>query len=40
MNILLFIHVVIACLLIVVILLQKTGTDSLSGIGGGSMGVV
>ena len=40
MNILLFVHVVIACLLIVVILLQKTGTDSLSGIGGGSMGVV
>lgn len=40
MNILLFIHVVIAVLLIVVILLQKTGTDGLSGIGGSNMGIV
>ncbi len=41
MNILLFIHMVIAVLLIVVILLQRTGTDGLSGIGGGNnMGVV
>lgn len=40
MNILLFVHVVIACLLIIVILLQKTGADSIGGIGGGNMGVV
>src|ERR1044071_7653129 len=41
MNILLFIHIVIAALLIIVILLQRTGTDGLSGIGGGNnMGVV
>jgi len=41
MNILLFIHMVIAVLLIIVILLQRTGTDGLSGIGGGNnMGVV
>ncbi len=42
MNILLFIHIVIAILLIVVILLQKTGADGLSGIGGGgnNMGIV
>jgi preprotein translocase subunit SecG len=41
MNILLFVHIVIAVLLIIVILMQKTGSDGLSGIGGGSnMGVV
>ena len=40
MNILLFIHVVIALLLIAVILLQKTGSDGLSGIGGNNMGIV
>lgn len=40
MNILLFIHVVIALLLITVILLQKTGSDGLSGIGGNNMGIV
>lgn len=40
-NTLLFIHLTVAALLIVTILLQKTGTDGLSGIGGGSnMGVV
>lgn len=41
MNILLFIHIVVAVLLIIVILLQRTGTDGLSGIGGGNnMGIV
>lgn len=42
MNVLLFVHIVIAILLIIVILLQKTGVDSLSGIGGGgnNMGIV
>jgi len=40
MNILLFVHIVIAVLLIIVILMQKTGTDGLSGIGGGGGGVV
>ena len=42
MNILLYVHIVIAILLIIVILMQKTGSDGLSGIGGGSgtMGVV
>lgn len=41
MNILLFIHIVIAVLLIIVILLQRTGADGLSGIGGGNnMGIV
>lgn len=40
MNILLFVHVVIAILLIIVILMQKTGSDGLSGIGGNNMGVV
>lgn len=40
MNILLFVHIVIAVLLIIVILLQKTGTDGLSGIGGNNMGLV
>lgn len=42
MNILLFVHIVIAILLIVVILMQKTGNDGLSGIGGGggNMGLV
>ncbi|WP_316353923.1 preprotein translocase subunit SecG [Candidatus Trichorickettsia mobilis] len=38
MSILLFVHVIIAVLLIAVILLQQTGTDGLSGIGGGSGG--
>jgi len=38
MNILLFVHLVIALLLIAVILLQQTGSDGLSGIGGGSGG--
>lgn len=40
MNILLFVHIVIAVLLIIVILMQKTGSDGLSGIGGNNMGVV
>lgn len=41
MNILLFVHIVIAILLIIVILMQKTGNDGLSGIGGGgNMGLV
>ncbi|WP_425363264.1 preprotein translocase subunit SecG [Candidatus Tisiphia endosymbiont of Hybos culiciformis] len=42
MNILLFVHIVIAILLIIVILMQKTGSDGLSGVGGGNgtMGVV
>jgi preprotein translocase subunit SecG len=41
MNILLFIHIVIAVLLIIVILFQRTGADGLSGIGGGNnMGIV
>jgi preprotein translocase subunit SecG len=40
-NVLLFIHIIVALLLIAVILLQKTSTDGLSGIGGGSnMGLV
>lgn len=41
-NTLLFIHLMIAILLVIVILLQKTSTDGLSGIGGGSgnMGLV
>jgi len=41
-NTLLFVHLVIAVLLVVVILLQKTSTDGLSGIGGGgnNMGVM
>jgi preprotein translocase subunit SecG len=34
-NTLLFIHLIIAILLVIVILLQKTSTDGLSGIGGG-----
>lgn len=38
LNTLLFIHIVIAMLLIIVVLLQKTGTDGLSGIGGGASG--
>lgn len=38
---LLFIHLIIAILLIIVILLQRTSTDGLSGIGGGgNMGLV
>lgn len=40
MNILLFVHIVIAILLIMVILMQKTGNDGLSGMGGNNMGVV
>lgn len=41
LNTLLFVHLIIALLLIVVILLQKTSTDGLSGIGGGNnMGVM
>lgn len=42
LNTLLFIHLIIAALLIVVILLQKTSTDGLSGIGSGSnnMGIM
>ena len=41
-NTLLFVHLVIAILLVLVILLQKTSTDGLSGMGGGgnNMGVV
>ena len=41
-NTLLFIHLIIAILLVIVILLQKTSTDGLSGIGGGggNMGLV
>ncbi len=35
---LLFVHLVVAVLLIAVILLQKTSSDGLSGIGGGSSG--
>ncbi len=37
-NTLLFLHIVVAVLLIITILLQKTSTDGLSGIGGGSGG--
>ena len=40
LNILLFIHIVISLLLIVVILLQRTGADGLSGISGNNMGIV
>ncbi|GAB4166177.1 MAG: preprotein translocase subunit SecG [Rickettsiaceae bacterium] len=42
LNTLLFVHLVVAVLLVVVILLQKTSTDGLSGIGGGgnNMGLV
>ncbi len=41
MNILLFIHIIISLLLIAAILLQKTGSDSLSGLSGGSgMGIM
>jgi preprotein translocase subunit SecG len=43
MDILLFIHVVVALLLITVILLQQSGSDGLSGLGGssgGNMGLV
>lgn len=41
-NTLLFVHLIIALLLITVILLQKTSTDGLSGIGGGgnNMGIM
>lgn len=41
-NTLLFVHLIIAILLVIVILLQKTSTDGLSGIGGGgnNMGLV
>lgn len=38
-NTLLFIHFVIAILLVVVILFQKTSTDGLSGIGGSGSGM-
>ncbi|MDC0864558.1 preprotein translocase subunit SecG [Rickettsiaceae bacterium] len=41
LNTLLFVHLSIAILLVIVILLQKTSTDGLSGIGGGNnMGLV
>lgn len=42
LNTLLFVHLIIAILLVVVILLQKTSTDGLSGIGSGgnNMGVM
>ena len=42
LNTLLFVHLIIDALLIIVILLQKTSTDGLSGIGGGgnNMGVM
>lgn len=41
MNVLLFIHIVISFLLIVMILLQKTGADGLSGLrSGNNMGIV
>lgn len=41
LNTLLFIHLMVAVLLVVVILLQKTSTDGLSGIGGGNnMGIM
>ena len=42
LNTLLFIHLAIALLLVVVILLQKTSTDGLSGIGGSgnNMGII
>lgn len=40
-NILLFVHIIISLLLIAVILLQRTSSDGLSGIGGSSnMGIV
>jgi preprotein translocase subunit SecG len=39
MHILLFIQIIIAILLIVLVLLQKSDGDSLSGIGGGSGGL-
>ena len=34
LNILLILHIIISILLIIAILLQRTGTDSISGIGG------
>ncbi len=42
LNTLLFVHLILALLLVAVILLQKTSTDGLSGIGGGgnNMGVM
>jgi len=42
LNTLLFVHLIIALLLVAVILLQKTNTDGLSGIGGGgnNMGIM
>jgi preprotein translocase subunit SecG len=42
MNTLLFLHIVVALLLVITILLQKTSSDGLSGIGGGgnNMGLV
>lgn len=41
-NTLLFVHLTVAILLVITILLQKTSTDGLSGIGGGgsNMGVI
>ena len=42
LNTLLFVHLIVALLLVAVILLQKTSTDGLSGIGGGgnNMGIM
>lgn len=42
LNALLFIHLIVALLLVAVILLQKTSTDGLSGIGSGgnNMGIM
>ncbi len=42
LNTLLFVHLILALLLVATILLQKTSTDGLSGIGGGgnNMGVM
>lgn len=40
MNILLFIHMVIAILLIIVILLQKTSSDGVAGLSGNNNGLV
>lgn len=39
LNILLILHIVISILLIIVILLQRTGADSISGISGGNSNV-
>lgn len=41
LDILLFIHIIIAMLLIIVILMQRSGSDGVSGLSGGNnMGVV